>query len=209
MDTPIPPVTSKFNVKRLKLVVRRPPPPLTNPKQRPPPAKFNSSLGTFLASYTTHNGRDVNENTLQRDITTDAVVLERTEQFRKQGRFIPGTDVLFGFNVDTTASFTTPQRTNKDHWDHVVEAAISESKHWRKRPSGRQIAAQVASKIQAYWDGQEAKKDKLKSQEERRLRALAKHTIKMVTQEWKKAVFVSAFLLRLTFTRTENYLAYS
>lgn len=209
MDTPIPPVASKFNVKRLKLVVRRPPLPLTNPKQRPPPAKFNSSLGTFLASYTTHNGRDIDEKTLEHEITTDAAILERTEQFRKQGRFIPGTDVLFGFNVDTTASFTTPQRTNKDHWDHVVEAAISESRHWRKRLSGRQIAAQVASKIQAYWDSQEAKKDKLKSQEERRLRGLAKHTIKMVTQEWKKAVFVSVFLFSLASTRNEGDLAYS
>jgi helicase SWR1 len=190
VDTPVPPVTPRFNVKRLKLVVRRPPPPLTNPKQRPPPAKFNSSLGTFLASYITHNGRDIDEKNLQREVVTAAAVLERTEQFRKQGRFIPGTDVLFGFNVDSTTSFTTPQRTNKDHWDHVLEAAVTESKRWRKRPSGQQIAAQVAAKIQGYWDNQEAKKDKLKSQEERRLRALAKHTIKMVTQEWKKAVFV-------------------
>ncbi|KAF9463593.1 SNF2 family N-terminal domain-containing protein [Collybia nuda] len=189
VDTPVPPATPKFNVKRLKLVVRRPPPPLSNPKQRPPPTKYGSSLANFLASYTTHNNKDVDDKTLQREITHNATILERTEQFRKQGRFIPGTDHLFGFNVDITASYTTPQRNNKDHWDHVVEAAMSESKHWRKRPSGKQIAAQVASKIQAYWDNQEAKKDKLKSQEERRLRALAKHTIKMVTQEWKKAVF--------------------
>lgn len=192
-----------FNIKKVKLVLRRPPFPITNPKQRPPPAKYNSSLATFLTSYTTHNGRNIDEKTLEQEIITDAAVMERTEQFRKEGRFIPGTDAIFGFNVDTTSSFTTPQRTQKDHWDHVVEAAISESKLWRRRPSGRQIAAQVASKIQAYWDGQEAKKEKVKFQEERRLRALAKHTIKMVTQEWKKAVFVSASMFRLTFTGTK------
>lgn len=64
-----------------------------------------------------------------------------------------------------------------------------------KQASGRQIAAQIASKIQAYWDGQATKKDKLKLQEDRRLRALAKATIKMVTNEWKKAVFVRILVL--------------
>jgi helicase SWR1 len=44
--------------------------------------------------------------------------------------------------------------------------------------------------VQGYWDGHALREDKAKAQEERRLKALAKATIKMVTREWKKAVFV-------------------
>jgi helicase SWR1 len=103
--------------------------------------------------------------------------------------------VLFGFNVDTQTSFISPQRQSKDQWDNVIEAVISQREGTNKLQSGRQIASQIASKVQAYWDVREARKEKIKLQEERRLRALAKATIKMVTNEWKKAVFVRLFLL--------------
>jgi len=181
-------------VKRVKLLVRRPPPPITNPRQRPPPSKHNASLREFLTSYVAFNDQDADETTVQQHAVTDAAVFERTESFRKQGRFIPGTDRLFGFNVDIRSSFTTPQRTSKDHWDNVVEAIVHQSRAKSNIQYGHQIASQVASKIEAYWDAQEAKKDKIRLQEERKLRALAKATIKMVTNEWKKAVFVR-FLL--------------
>jgi helicase SWR1 len=185
-------------VKRIKLLVRRPPPPITNPRQRPPPPKHNSSLREFLSSYVTLNDQDVDEHTSQQHAATDAAVFEQTESFRKQGRFIPGTDMLFGFNVDTQASFTTPQRIGKDKWDDVIEAVIRRTEAKSKIQSGRQIASQIASKIQAYWDAQEVRKDKMRLQEEKRLRALAKATIKMVTNEWKKAVFVRLSLLSIS-----------
>ena len=101
--------------------------------------------------------------------------------------------MLFGFNVDTQASFTTPQRTTTDQWDDVINAVIRRKEANSKIQSGRQITSQIVSKIQAYWDAQEARKDKIRLQEEKRLRALAKATIKMVTNEWKKAVFVRFF----------------
>lgn len=126
-------------------------------------------------------------------MAADAAIFERTESFRQQGRFIPGTDMLFGFNVDTQASFTTPQRTTTDQWDDVINAVIRRKEANSKIQSGRQITSQIVSKIQAYWDAQEARKDKIRLQEEKRLRALAKATIKMVTNEWKKAVFVRFF----------------
>ncbi|KAF8234374.1 hypothetical protein L208DRAFT_1422693 [Tricholoma matsutake] len=185
--SPIPPPSPK--VKRIKLLVRRPPPPITNPCQRPPLPKHNSSLREFLSSYVAFNDQDVDNNTLQRYAAADAAVFERTESFRKAGRFIPGTDMLFGFNVDTQSSFTTPQRLAKDQWDDVIEAVTRRHEAKNKIQSGRQITSQIASKIQAYWEAQEARKDKIRLQEERRLRTLAKATIKMVTNEWKKAVF--------------------
>lgn len=57
--------------------------------------------------------------------------------------------------------------------------------------SGVEIASQISTAIRSYWDVQAVKREKAKAQEERRLRALAKATIKLVTAEWKKAVFVS------------------
>lgn len=129
---------------------------------------------------------------MQRLAEEAARIHHRVQEFRNEGRFIPGTDVLFGTSAaDLTTLFTTPQRESRDTWDDVVEAVIAEGKLRSKRPVGRQIATQIANKIQAYWDGFAARKDRVKLQEERRLRALAKATIKMVASEWKKAVFVS------------------
>ncbi|KAJ6590080.1 SNF2 family N-terminal domain-containing protein [Mycena vulgaris] len=58
-----------------------------------------------------------------------------------------------------------------------------------KRTRGALVAAQVAAKIQAYWDGEAAKLEKGRIVEERRLRGLAKTVVKLVAGEWKKAVF--------------------
>ena len=69
-----------------------------------------------------------------------------------------------------------------------------------KKPLGRQIAAQIASKVQAYFDGLETKKLKAKEVEERRLRNLAKSTMKLVISEWKKAVYVSFLPSSLAFS---------
>lgn len=188
----MPPVTPKFNIKRVKLLIRRPPPNLSNPRQRAPASKHNSSLSAFLNSYITLNDEDVDEKTLQQEVATDAAVFERAEVFRKQGLLIPGTDMIFDLNdFDEKSSYPSPQRVTKDRWDNVVEAAIECCKSRSKHSPGQQIAGQIAAKVRTYWEGQEAKKDKLRQQEERRLRVLAKATIRMVTNEWKKAVFVS------------------
>lgn len=185
----VTPTLPKINIKRVKLVVRRPPPPLTNPRQRPPPALYNSSLPAYLSSYQTIDDEDVDASTVEQNATADATTLERVNLFRSQGRFIPGTDVLFGTTAPTAAAFPTPQRS-QDTWDHVVEAVAAQWKQRKKKSTGVQIAAQIGRMVQAYWDGQAARQDKAKAQEERRLRMLAKATIKLVTNEWKKAVFV-------------------
>ena len=192
-EIPIPLSVPKLNIKRIKLLVRRPPPSFSNPRQKPPPSRYNTSLPAFLSSYTTLNDQDLDDAALEQQAITDAALLERAGEFRRQGRFIPGTDVLFGTNTDTETSFTTPKRVSTDAWDDVVEAIIVQGRLRLRRVVGRQIAAQIAGKIQVYWDGHAARKDKAKIQEERRLKALAKASIKMVTNEWKKAVFVRQF----------------
>ena len=186
------PVVPKFKVKRIRLLVRRPPPNLTNPNQRAPDPKHNSSLTSFLNSYVTLDGTDVRENFLRQKAAADAVIFERAEAFRRQGGFIPDPDVLLDLKNSEKSLDPSHQRTQQDYWDVVIESAIQLRKSWIRRPSGEQIAGQIATKIRTYWEGLEARKEKLRQQEERNLRALAKTTIRAVTNEWKKAVLVSA-----------------
>ena len=187
---------AKSSITRIKLIVRRPPPLISHPRQRPPPPRFGSSLHKFLSSYTTYNDQDFTEEALEDIARKDSIVLDRIDDFRRQGRLLPDLDSEPGSGLMSTATGTTHKR-GPDLWDHVVEEVVARARVRRNGNGGkgRQIASQVASKVQGYWDGYALREDKAKVQEERRLRALAKATIKMVTGEWKKAVFVRFSLL--------------
>jgi len=119
----------------------------------------------------------------------EARIRNQEADFRRQGRFIPGTDVLFGSDPNVVL-YDPPKRTTRDVWDDIVEIVTVIRAKSSKKFVGQQIAGQIASKIQMYWDAQEIKKDRVKAQEEKKLRALAKATMKMVISEWKKAVYV-------------------
>ncbi|KAH9915412.1 SNF2 family N-terminal domain-containing protein [Fomitopsis serialis] len=180
---PTSPSTSPL--KRIKLIVRRPDPVYSSPVQRPPPPRFGSSLSALLSSYTTLDGNDVNEDAIQDRIQQVADFWRRVGELREEGRFFPESV------GDDSLPVSPPQRgpnmnTSQDTWSHIIEAVKDRATH---RPtSGRQVAAQVASRVRAYWEGRAVKDDKLKLQEEKRLRALAKATIRHVIDEWKKAV---------------------
>ncbi|KIJ66025.1 hypothetical protein HYDPIDRAFT_27228 [Hydnomerulius pinastri MD-312] len=75
-----------------------------------------------------------------------------------------------------------------DAWSHVVSAVVSRGKG-AGHAKGRHVAAQIASRVQAYWDQSAVREDKAKAAEEKRVRALAKATVRIVVGEWKKAVF--------------------
>lgn len=182
-------VSAPLKIKRIKLLVRRPPPSLTHHKQRPPPPKFNSSLSNFLTSFRMLGDEEVDSERIAKRALEEARIREREADFRRQGRFIPGTDVLFG-TEPSTIPYDPPKRTTRDIWDDIVEIISTTRSKVPKKTVGQQVAAQIASKVQAYWDTQGVKRDKARAQEERRLRALAKATMKMVNAEWKKAVHV-------------------
>jgi len=177
-------------VKKIKLIVRRPPPTISNPLQRPPETKHGSSLKKFMDSYMALEEKDVEREQLENEAKEEAIIRRQITQFRNAGRFIPGTDVLFGTEPNDTP-YVSPQRSSKDSWDAIVEAVIARGRTKQRRPLGKQVAALVASKVQAHFDGQEARRIKAKEQEERRLRNLAKSTMKAVIAEWKKAVHAS------------------
>ena len=76
-------------------------------------------------------------------------------------------------------------------WDCVIEdVRLRHDSH--DFDTGPQTAAAVASKVKGYWEAHSAKEGKARLAEEKKLRGLAKMTMKSVIAEWKKAVYVSS-----------------
>jgi helicase SWR1 len=169
----------KTNIKRIRLLVRTPPPSFSHPRQRPLPRKYDS-LSAFLESYKTLNDNDATPEMMEETARKDAVTLERVDALRRQGRLLLGTDLL--------SSSPTPKRS-PDQWDAVLESVVAYRS--RRANGGKIIAKQIAQKIQTYWDGFAQREDKAKMQEEKRLRTLAKSTLRAVIDQWKRAVMVS------------------
>lgn len=175
-----------ISVRRVKLIVRKPPPSLSNPLQRPRAPSYGGSLQTFLSSYIVMDDEDVGSDKLTERARRDAVLLEKIHRLRREGRlFFPITDVA------TSADASRPPR-GPDVWDHILQAV--ESRRQVRTTNGWQVAAHVAKLVKAYWDSQLIRDSKAQAQEEKRLRMLAKATIKIVTAEWKRVVHVSVHL---------------
>ena len=180
------PLTPTPTIRRIKLIVRAPEPVYTNPEQRPTPPLFNKSVTSALASYTRLENDDINEDALEDAARKDAAFLERVYALRQQGH------MLLSAEDAGRAVQTRPKERRipgSDPWDHVLDAVRARYRH--RETSGPEIAATIAAKVRAYWDMQNVKEGKVRVQQEKQLRALAKTTIKLVIAEWKKAVFVS------------------
>ncbi|KAK2463046.1 hypothetical protein APHAL10511_004701 [Amanita phalloides] len=177
----------RFKIKRIKLIVRAPPPAISHPAQRPTRPTFGSSLHGFLSSYFSPFEKLVEEAALERQIQKEATLLERAYRLRQEGRLPLCSDNVTPETL-TELRASVPKRASHNTWHHVVESAIAYSRT-RKRAVGPQIAGQIASKVKAYWEAQEAKKEKSKTITEKQLRTLARDTLKIIINEWKKAVF--------------------
>ena len=177
-------------IRRIKLIVRAPEPVYTNPKQKPTPAIFNKSLSSALASFIRIEDEDANEDALEKEARGRAVFLERVHAMRHQNRMLlSAEDASRALQTKPTVARTL----GADPWDHILDAVRTRYRGQRE-PSGPEIAATIAAKVRTYWDIQNAKEGRVRLQQEKQLRALAKTTLKLVTTEWKKAVFVSDFL---------------
>ncbi|KAJ3550654.1 hypothetical protein NMY22_g329 [Coprinellus aureogranulatus] len=186
-EHPPSPQSPSHGVKRIKLIVRKPNsmPTYTNAWQRPDAALHGHSLTALLSSYLPPDR--------SKQVEKEAGIREREAEFRKAGRFIPGTDLLFGTKLESDELpplYDPPKRETRDHWDHVINTV---AEHHRLRENGelwngKVIIGKVAEMVKAYWEVQEAKRERIRLQEEKKLRALAKATIKAVVTEWKRAV---------------------
>ncbi|KAF8435050.1 SNF2 family N-terminal domain-containing protein [Boletus edulis BED1] len=201
----LPSISRTSSIRRVRLIVRKPPPSYTNPRQKPPPPKFTSNLTDFLSSYTSLDEQELTPETLETLAQNEAVLREKLDGLHKQGRFVP---FMYGesfkglvagkgspapvLSITANPNARDPRRS-KDMWEHIVETIVHRGRHSGGGSGflirGRHIAAQVANRIQAYWDQSVVREDRARVQEEKRLRALAKAMVKMVVAEWKKAVF--------------------
>lgn len=186
----LPPAPPSPSIKRIKLIVRKPIPTFSSPLQKPPPPKYGESLTALLSSYSAPEGTDLDEHRLKELIQDDLKIWREIDSLRQQGRMLyrpPDTD---------SSPKELPELNSgrqPDAWDSVLEAVQQRAQ--AQLVNGEYVAAQVASRVQAYWDARAIREDKVRAQDERRLRALAKATIRMVTAEWKKVVFVSNVLV--------------
>ena len=192
-----PPLSRTSSIKRVRLIVRKPPPTYTHPRQRPPPPRFGANLTDMLSSYVVLDEQEQIPETLAARTRTEAALRDKAARLYKQGRFVP---FMYGEPVKGLGK-TTPApvlaitanpnardpRRSRDAWEHIVETVVRGRGVLHR---GRHVAAQVASRVQAYWDQSAVREDRARVQEEKRVRALAKATVKMVVAEWKKAVFV-------------------
>lgn len=191
--TSLPYSPSPLNIKRIKLIVRRPPPKISNPKQIPPKPKFNNSLHDFLSSYTPINeGREnINPIVLQREVLEEAKLREKVSKLRREGRFVSQrqADEEDGMDLDGDLDYAAPERTSKDCWDAVMEEVIHRYQTRSRRSTAKQVTSAIIYKVQVHFDNLEAKRLKAREAEEKKLRNLAKATMKAVIAEWKKAVY--------------------
>ncbi|KAF5383501.1 hypothetical protein D9757_006140 [Collybiopsis confluens] len=172
-------------IKRVKLILRRPAPLISSPSHRPPNSIYNHSISDFLSSYTTDGFEEISSDILASRVHSQARLLERAQKLRAEGRLVEDPSIL----QRSTTEIANEQRTTKDLWDHCIQDAAEYLEAKSEETTGEEIAQQISKAVQAYWDVQAIKQEKLKAQQERRMRALAKATIKLVITEWKKAVF--------------------
>jgi helicase SWR1 len=184
--------TSLSAIKRVKLIVRRPPPLISHPAQRPRPLVHGGDLSSFLTSFTLLDESGADGAPIhQARIRHEASVREQVSLLKRGDRFFFS---AWESRADQDAipnnrAITVPH-SDRDAWHYVVESAVAKAEERMHAYLSLQIATSVAGKITTYWDSIAAKQDKARALEHKRLRHLAKATIKMVVDEWKKAVYV-------------------
>ncbi|GAW08821.1 helicase swr1 [Lentinula edodes] len=139
----------------------------------------------FCFSYTTDGSEEVPSDTLVERARTRTKFLERIQKLPEEGRLLDDLSVL----ELTPAEAANKQQKSSDIWCHCIVDAAAYLESKSEEPSGVEIAGQIAKAIQNYWDVKTVKQEKMKAQEEKRIRALAKAMIKLVVEEWKKLVF--------------------
>ncbi|KAI0077189.1 hypothetical protein K474DRAFT_1661971 [Panus rudis PR-1116 ss-1] len=182
-DIKSPPSPNKSSIRRIKLIVRRPDPFYSNPRQKPLPQKYGGSVSEFLSSYHTLDDEDLDLPALERKAEEDAALWTRIDALRRQGRLLHDPSE---FISQKPGPFVEPTRA-PNLWDDII---LEVQRKVKKRSEDKKNvgALQVPNRIKAYWDSKAAREEKARALEEKRLKALAKSTSKLVIAKWKEAV---------------------
>ena len=215
-------VTGKAKTKRTRAAsISRSPSPLivspaafrlTCPEQAVEPgARFGGSFQTYLNSYTMLDEKDIDENSLRRQINLTAQTRERIRLFRKHGRMLgqleeeadsgdEGVDGLRSngqrsdrnkkMTVSAMKAAVEPKRV-PDHGDHLIAHAAQVRNamlaEWKTHNAN---ARKIARAVQLYWERINNKDDRLEKEEERKRKLLMRALMKAVKAKWQLAVNV-------------------
>ncbi|CAK5281904.1 unnamed protein product [Mycena citricolor] len=182
-------------VKRVRLIVRRPPLEyITNPRQRPPAPRFEWSVTKFLSSYMTVNDKTFSllDPEILRLIHEEAVLRERMAAIKRAGAWL-GTDLFDAMQalgqdgLEQEAKEGQNESPPVDAWDAVVRDV--QARDLPEKSAGEIVGGLIASKIKSYWEVRASKLEKGRAMEERRMKGVARAVMKLVIAEWKKAVY--------------------
>lgn len=165
-----PPSPTKLPIPRIKLIVRKPAPVYTHPLQRPKSTPFGGSIEVLLNSFTFRLHDEVTTEQLDEEVEAELKVWRHVDKLRKEGRM-----------VGERSSFEYKPADADDAWGHIVREI---ERPGAKLVNTRRGAANVAGKVKGHWTGES-------DRERKRLRVLARTTLEIVIEEWKKAVYVS------------------
>ncbi|KZT41874.1 hypothetical protein SISSUDRAFT_1058993 [Sistotremastrum suecicum HHB10207 ss-3] len=178
---PVTPLT----IKRIKLFQRPRPINCTHPSQVPRRPPHNWSLPSYLNSYTMLLTPEEEGNLqiaeLESRALQDASIQNRLASLQRSGRIL---------SAYSTREPQPEHIREIDHHDHLVSAACQQAAVISNLKSSHlQGSKRIAKMISTYWLGTKGIQEKSTKEENKRMRALAKTTGKLVVEEWKKAVF--------------------
>ena len=165
------PVKHPITLPRVKLLVRRPPPMYSHPQQKPPPQQYGGSLDALLSSFAYRNDAEVSAEALEAELSAEFALYRKIDALRTQGRLVERCEYQF--------TGAPPG----DAWAAIV-AQVERPGPRLGWMDGREMAGNVAGKVRKYWEMEN-------KVEEARLKGLARKAVRMVVEQWKKAVYVS------------------
>ena len=153
-------------------------------------------MSAYLDTYIElEPGVVVDSNELEEQAKEEAPLRNRIDALRKDNRLLDvPADESDEEELDLTPMLEPVRKS--DLLDVLRRQVLEYSKHFREESKVRIAGSRkVAKMIQAHFERVAGVEDRNKKLEEKRLRLLAKSTMKTVTQQWKLAVLVCSFLL--------------
>ncbi|KAI5835383.1 hypothetical protein K523DRAFT_319703 [Schizophyllum commune Tattone D] len=170
------------SIKSVNLIVRRPPPIVTNPYQLPDPAQHNHSLPALLGSYLLDGVESLTAEEADERARHNAEILERYHRLCEAGEILPLEEYEQAKAAVAAASDKPLEPISNDVWSHVVRE-VEERYEAGKRAGKR--AAKSSAQVMVEYRAREAKRAE---DEQRRVERLAKETMKLIVRQWAEAV---------------------
>ncbi|PWY99289.1 hypothetical protein BCV70DRAFT_162873 [Testicularia cyperi] len=164
------------------------PPPLRilAPHHVPQPSRFGGNLEAFWESFSLLHDDNITAEAASELERAELDAYLRVDQSRREG-FLPNE----GHAAENVRLSAHQMVRKKAHHDHLLEAVSSGYASMRQNTKHRQqLAKRVARMVAQHWDRQSGSSERERKAEEKRVRALARWTIKEVGKQWRLAVNV-------------------